>query len=74
ASAAVSTPSQNETIKVGDKVKVKSGAGTYTGGKLAAFVYGQVYEVMEVKGDRVVIGQRGQVTAAVRAADLEKCT
>ncbi|MCM1419707.1 MAG: N-acetylmuramoyl-L-alanine amidase [Bacteroides sp.] len=69
---AVSAPSQKETVKVGDKVKVKSGAGTYTGGKLAAFVYGQEYEVMEVKGDRVVIGQRGAVTAAVKAEDLSK--
>ncbi len=61
-----------QKFKVGDKVKVKNGAKTYTGTSLAAFVYGQVYDVMEVKGDRVVIGQRGQVTAAVRSEDLVK--
>ncbi|MCM1335114.1 MAG: hypothetical protein NC084_12270, partial [Bacteroides sp.] len=69
---ATGTPSQKETVKVGDKVKVKSGTKTYTGGKLAAFVYGQEYDVMEIKEDRVVIGQRGAVTAAVKSDDLTR--
>ena len=55
---------------MGDTVKVKSGAKTYNGGALAVFVYTQKYEVMELKGDRAVIGQHGQVTAAVNKADL----
>lgn len=59
-------------FKVGDKVRVKNGAKTYTGTSLAAFVYGQVYDVMEIKGDRVVIGQKRKVTAAVRSGDLVK--
>ena len=59
-------------LRVGDKVKVKSGAKTYTGTSLAAFVYGQEYDVMEIKGDRVVIGQKRKVTAAVRSEDLVK--
>lgn len=63
-------PAETTNPKVGDKVKVKNGAKTYTGTSLAAFVYGQVYDVMEVKGDRVVIGQKRKVTAAVRAEDL----
>lgn len=57
-------------IKVGSKVTVKRGAKTYTGGSLASFVYKQTYTVMEIKGDRVVIGQNGKVTAAVKASDL----
>ena len=63
-------------IAVGDRVKVKHGAKTYDGGSLALFVYTSVYEVMQAgSGDRedyIVIGQDGQVTAAVKADDLKK--
>lgn len=75
---AESTESNGATQKfaVGDKVKVNYGAKTYNGGSLALFVYTNVYEVMQVgSGDRedyIVIGQGGQVTAAVRAEDLTK--
>jgi N-acetylmuramoyl-L-alanine amidase len=58
------------TIGKGSKVKVKSGAKTYTGGGLASFVYKNTYDVIEIKGDRVVIGKGTAVTAAVRLADL----
>ena len=65
-----------QKFAVGDKVKVNYGAKTYNGGSLALFVYTNVYEVMQVgSGDRedyIVIGQGGQVTAAVRAEDLKK--
>lgn len=64
------TVTQKKSVKVGDTVKVKSGAKTYNGGALAVFVYTQKYEVMELKGDRAVIGQNGQVTAAVNKSDL----
>lgn len=60
----------SSAIKVGSKVTVKQGAKTYTGGSLASFVYKQTYTVMEIKGDRVVIGQNGKVTAAIKASDL----
>lgn len=63
-------PAPVATIKVGSKVKVKSGARTYTGGGLASFVYKTVYDVQQIKGDRVVIGLKGQVTAAVKLSDL----
>ena len=60
---------------VGDKVKVNYGAKTYNGGSLALFVYTNVYEVMQAgSGDRedyIVIGQGGQVTAAVKAKDIK---
>ena len=65
-----------QKFAVGDKVKVNPGAKTYNGGSLALFVYTNVYEVMQAgSGDRedyIVIGQGGQVTAAVRAEDLKK--
>lgn len=54
----------------GDKVTVKEGAKTYTGGSLADFVYKNTYTVISVKGDRVVIGVNGVATAAMNAADL----
>ena len=52
------------------KVRVRSGATTYTGGSLSSFVYSGVYDVIEIKGDRVVIGIGTAVTAAVKLADL----
>ncbi|MBP3536944.1 MAG: N-acetylmuramoyl-L-alanine amidase [Muribaculaceae bacterium] len=58
------------SVKKGSKVKVKRGAKTYTGGNLAAFVYLTVYDVIEVSGDRVVIGKGKAVTAAMKAEDL----
>lgn len=57
-------------IKVGSKVMVKSGAKTYTGGSLASFVYKTVYDVIQINGDRVVIGLGKTVTAAVKKSDL----
>lgn len=59
-------------ISVGDSVKIKAGAKTYDGGSLASFVYDNVYTVMEIKGDRVVFGINGAVTAAIKAEDLIK--
>ncbi len=65
-----------QKFAVGDKVKVNYGAKTYNGGSLALFVYTNVYEVMQAgsggREDYIVIGQGGQVTAAVRAEDLKK--
>lgn len=58
-------------IKVGDTVRVKSGAKTYDQStRLADFVYQQVYDVIEIAADRAVIGKNGAVTAAVRLGDL----
>lgn len=64
------------TIKVGDTVKVKANATTYEGRALAQFVYLNKYEVLQVGTktypDYVVIGQDGQITAAVKMKDLIK--
>ena len=59
-----------DSIQVGDRVKVKSGAKTYEGKSLASFVYQNTYDVQQLSGDRAVIGQKGVVTAAVNVKDL----
>lgn len=63
-------PGTGASIQNGSKVRVNSGAKTYTGGGLAAFVYTTVYEVIQISGDRVVIGLDGKTTAAVNVKDL----
>lgn len=57
-------------IKKGSIVRVKSGAKTYNGVNLASFVFATNYYVMELHGDRAVIGIDGNVTAAVKVSDL----
>lgn len=66
----VSSGSSAATIKKGSRVKVRNGAKTYTGGNLASFVYNGVYDVIQISGSRVVIGNNGTVTAAVKKEDL----
>lgn len=73
-----SSKSSGGNIKKGDKVKVtrtvKQGSKTkgyqYSGGMFTC--YHSVYDVIQVKGDRVLIGIGSTVTAAVKAADLAK--
>lgn len=65
-------PEPQQGIKVGDKVRVKKGAKTYTGENLASFVYNTVYDVIQVNGNRVVIGLGKAVTAAMHVDDLIK--
>lgn len=60
------------TFKRGDKVKVKSGAKDYSGSNLASFVYKNTYTILEISGDRIVIGINGAVTAAVHKNNLTK--
>lgn len=57
-------------IKAGSKVRVKSGAKTYTGGSLASFVYNRDHIVKEISGARAVITYGGVVVAAVNVSDL----
>ena len=59
-------------IQKGDTVKLKEGAKTYTGGKLASFVYKRKYIVKEVSGERAVITYNGVVVAAVKKSDLTR--
>jgi len=69
-SPVTSSPAPKKTLKVGSKVKVKPDAKTYTGGNLASFVYNNVYDVIQINGDRVVIGKGTAVTAAVHKNNL----
>ena len=59
----------DQTIQKGDKVKVLK-AHTYNGGTFKT--YYDVYDVIQVNGDRVVIGIGKTVTAAVKASNLQK--
>lgn len=70
--ASTTKPEPQQRIKVGDKVRVKRGAKTYDGKSLASFVYNTVYDVIQVNGDRVVIGLGKAVTAAMHINDLIK--
>lgn len=60
----------SSSLNIGDSVRVKPQAKTYTGVKLASWVYSSTYKVMEVAGNRIVIGDGRAVTAAVRSEDL----
>lgn len=57
-------------IKEGGEVRIKNGAKTYDGQKLAPFVYDRSYNVSELSGDRAVVVYRGVVVAAVNVRDL----
>lgn len=50
-------------IAVGSKVKIKDGAKSYEGVKMASYVYGKVYTVDDLKGDRAVLDKNGICTA-----------
>lgn len=63
------TTTTSTTFSKGDKVKVLK-AQTYTGGSFTA--YYDTYDVIQVSGDRVVIGKGNVITAAVNAANLQK--
>ena len=61
---------ENAKIKIGSKVKLRQGAKTYTGGKLASFVYNRPHIVTELIKDRAVISYGNVVVAAVNVKDL----
>ena len=67
-------PVEPVSLKVGDKVRVRDGAMTFSGTRLANWVYGAVFDVQQVgtsaSKDYIVIGIDGQVTAGMRAEDL----
>ena len=62
-------PAVDTTIRRGDKVRVLK-AVTYTGGTFKTWY--KVYDVIEVSGDRIVIGIGRTVTAAVHRSNLQK--
>lgn len=67
-------PPAPPSIKTGDKVKITKGAKTYDGGNLKDFVYQNIYDVLEIKGDRAVVGIKSEncVVTAVKLSDLIK--
>ena len=48
------------------------GTKSYSGITLADWTYGSIFDVIEVSGDRVVIGKGSAVTAAVNIRDCQK--
>lgn len=66
----VTPPSSNSSIKKGDKVKVVNPVVYGTNNKFAT--YYDEYDVLEVSGDRVVIGIGTTVTAAISVSNLSK--
>ena len=64
--------STNDTrsFAVGDKVKVKQESRWYDGQAIANFVFNNEYEIIQINGDRVVIGVNGKVTGAISADNL----
>lgn len=69
-----STPAPKPTnteIRKGDRVKVTK-AVDYNGTKLSSSVLNNTYDVIEVSGDRIVIGKGKAVTAAMNKANLKK--
>lgn len=56
-------------IAVGSKVKVKQGARSYEGKKIASFVYDREYRVDELSGNRAVLDKKG-ICTAFRTEDL----
>ncbi len=65
----VATPDTTE-FEVGDIVKVRTGKNYLYGTTKKFTTWFREYEVISVKGDRVVIGKKGTVTAAVHADNL----
>ena len=57
-------------IKKGSKVKL-TGRMSYSGIRLADWTYGSIFDVIEISGDRVVIGKGTAVTAAVHIKDCQ---
>lgn len=62
-SSSSSKPKTTSTIKVGDKVKIKKGAKSYEGVRMASFVYNNTYRVDELSGNRALLDKKGLCTA-----------
>ena len=61
----------SQTIKKGDRVRF-TGTRSYSGMKLASWTHNDTFDVIEVSGDRVVIGKGNAVTSAVNIKDCQK--
>ena len=54
---------EEKEIKVGDKVKIKKGAKTYSGKKIAESNYNNIYSVDELIQDRAILDSKSFCTA-----------
>lgn len=63
-------PELTPTFEAGDRVKVRAGKNYLYGTTRKFAVWFREYEVLSVKGDRVVIGKKGVVTAAIHSDNL----
>lgn len=68
---ASSTSGTSDKIVKGSKVKF-IGTKSYSGINLASWTKNSIFDVIEVSGDRVVIGKGTAVTAAVNMKDCQK--
>lgn len=66
-----SSSQTSKTISKGDKVRM-NGTKDYKGNTLSSWVKGSTFDIIEVSGDRVVIGKGNAVTAAVKKSDLTR--
>lgn len=57
------------TISKGNKVRM-NGSKDYNGNSLSSWVKGSIFDVIQVDGERIVIGKGNIVTAAVKKNDL----
>lgn len=53
-------------------MRVKDASKWYDGQSIASFVFNNKYEVIQIKGDRVVIGVNGQVTGAISKNSIDR--
>ena len=63
-------PELEPDFRVGDIVKVRTGRNYLYGTTKKFMLWFRNYEVISVKGDRVVIGKKGVITAAIHADNL----
>lgn len=69
----VSNKVTDDSLKVGDKVKIKKGSTDYgTKKKFMNFVYLTKYDVIQISGNRVVFGKGKSVTGSVKKENLIK--
>lgn len=61
----------NRKFKVGDSVKITKNVD-YNGTKLDSWVFNATFKIIEISGNRIVIGRNGAVTAAMNKANLKR--
>lgn len=60
------------SLNIGDKVKVRKNSTWYDGQAIPEFVYNNIYSIIEIINNRVVIGVNGIVTGAIHKQYLYK--